>query len=231
MKSGDNRDMTSVEETLAAFTRANPPPAGVRLRWSGLTYINKVWQGLMVSGMLKAVLGSFAVVFLFMVALLRSARLGFLSMLPLSVAIVFSYGLLGLFGKDYDMPIAVCSTLSLGLSVDFAIHFLTKYRALWREKADAEWINQELFGETSRAIWRNAIVITLTFLPLVFSTLTPYVTVGWFFAALMWFSAAATLVLLPALLRIAPGRQRHSIRAPRSGGQPPPSDLTKAAPR
>lgn len=205
LKSGDNRDMAGVERTLAEFTLSHPLPAGVQLRWSGLTYINQVWQGLMVTGMLRAVLGSFATVFVMMIVLLRSVRLGILSMLPLSLSIVFSYGLLGLLGKDYDMPIAVCSTLSLGLSVDFAIHLLSKFRALRRQGGDAARVNQELFGETARAIWRNAIVITLTFLPLVFSTLTPYVTVGLFFAALMLFSAAATLLLLPALLRLVGG--------------------------
>ncbi len=216
MKSGDNRDMSSVEETVAAFTRAEPPPVGVQLRWSGLTYINRIWQGLMVTGMLRAVLGSFVVVFVLMAILLRSLLWGIVSMLPLTVAIVFCYGLLGLFGKDYDMPIAVCSTLSLGLSVDFAIHFLTKFREFARRGGDAERVNRELFGETARAIWRNAIVITLTFLPMMFAPLTPYVTVGLFFAALMIASAAATLVLLPALIRLLPmpgaqSRQRQPV--------------------
>jgi len=204
MKSGDNRDMSAVEAALAAFMREQPPPEGLQLRWSGLTYINRIWQGLMVSGMLRAVLGSFAVVFVLMVALLRSLRLGVLAMLPLTVAIVFCYGLLGLFGKDYDMPIAVCSTLSLGLSVDFAIHFLTKLHALRRQGTDAARANQEMFGETVRAVWRNAIVITLTFLPLTFAPLTPYVTIGLFFATLMVGSAAATLLLLPAFARFLP---------------------------
>jgi len=48
----------------------------------------------------------------------------------------------------------------------------------------------------------NAIVISLGFLPLITSTLTPYVTVGTFFAILMVFSTLATLVLLPAIMRL-----------------------------
>ena len=38
-----------------------------------------------------------------------------------TVTIIFTYGLIGLAGKDYDMPIAVLSTLVLGIGVDFAI--------------------------------------------------------------------------------------------------------------
>lgn len=221
LKSGDNRDMARVERALADFVRANPPPAGIQLRWSGLTYINRIWQGLMVTGMLRAVLGSFAVVFVLMAVLFRSVQLGVLSMLPLSIAIVFCYGLLGLFGKDYDMPIAVCSTMSLGLSVDFAIHFLTKFREFARQHGDLILANQALFGETARAIWRNAIVISLTFLPLVFATLTPYLTVGLFFAALMVFSSVATLLFLPALIKLS---GRWLPLAPKRKPEQPPTN-------
>jgi hypothetical protein len=203
MKGGDNRQMQAVEDRLAEFSRDNPPPEGLALRWSGLTYINKVWQDLMVFGMLKAILGSFAVVFILMLIEFRSLLLGVLSMVPLSLAIILSYGLIGWMGKDYDMPIAICSSLALGLGIDFAIHFLKRYQEHYTETGDLAETNLHMFGEPGRAIARNAIVISLGFLPLMASTLTPYVTVGLFFALLMVFSTAATLFLLPAALRIA----------------------------
>jgi predicted RND superfamily exporter protein len=59
-----------------------------------------------------------------------------------------------------------------------------------------------MFGEPGRAIARNAVVISLGFLPLLASSLTPYVTVGALFALLMVFSTLATLFILPAALRI-----------------------------
>ena len=201
MKEGENNRMREVEESTYDFTKNNPPPGGISVRWSGLTYINKVWQNLMAFGMLKAVLGSFLVVFLLMILEFRSIRLGIISMLPLSFAIISSYGLIGLMGKDYDMPIAVCSALSLGMAIDFAIHFLQRYKAGYEKYGDIEAINTYMFQEPARAITRNAIVITFGFLPLLGATLTPYVTVGAFFATLMTFSFLTTLVLLPAIMR------------------------------
>lgn len=201
MRSGDNHVMARVEEELAGYLRTDPPPAGAVVHWSGLNHINRVWQGLMVSGMLRAVLGSFLVVFLLMALEFRSLWAGALSMLPLTVAIILSYGLIGFSGKRYDMPIAVCSALSLGLAVDFAIHFLERYRFHFSRTRDREAANAAVFGAPARAIARNAIVISLGFLPLLFSTLTPYVTVGLFFASLMVASALATLFLLPAAMR------------------------------
>jgi predicted RND superfamily exporter protein len=74
--------------------------------WAGLTYLNVVWQNDMVRGMLRALLGSFVIVFIMMLVLFRSVWFALLAMLPLSVTIGFIYGLIGLVGKDYDMPVA-----------------------------------------------------------------------------------------------------------------------------
>ncbi|MBI5149327.1 MAG: MMPL family transporter [Candidatus Omnitrophica bacterium] len=202
MKGGDNIQMRRVEDSTDDFINKNPPPPGIVIRWSGLTYINKVWQSLMVWGMLKAVLGSFLIVFFLMVWEFRSLRLGIISMLPLSIAIISSYGLVGLTGKEYDMPIAVCSALSLGMAIDFAIHYLQRFKAAYRELKSLEAAHSFMAGEPYRAILGNAIVISLGFLPLITSTLTPYVTVGTFFAILMVFSTLATLILLPAMMRL-----------------------------
>ena len=202
MKRGDNRDMEGVEADVQHFLENNHVPEGIEIRWSGLTYINKVWQDLMVKGMLRAVLGGFAAVFILMLILFRSPVLAVISMMPLTFAILLSYGLIGFIGKDYDMPIAICSSLALGLSIDFAIHFIQRFRRKYRECRDLEATNTYIFQEPARAISRNAFVIIFGFLPLVLASLTPYVTVGAFFAMLMTFSALTTLLVLPALMRI-----------------------------
>ena len=199
LKRGDNVDMERVERAARAFARTSPPPAGTTLRWSGLTYINVIWQKIMVRGMLEAVLGSFVFVFLLMVFMFRSALLGLVAMLPLTVAIVFSYGLVGLVGKDYDMPVAVCASLSLGLAIDLAIHYLQRFRTALREVGDPGRAQAATFDLPMKAITRNAVVVTLGFLPLGLSTLTPYVTVGLFFASLMAWSFVATIFFMPAL--------------------------------
>jgi predicted RND superfamily exporter protein len=206
LKGGDNRQMQSVEDRLAAFVEANPPPNGLALQLSGLTYINKVWQDLMVTGMLKAVLGSFLVVFLLMLLEFRSLTFGVLAMVPLSGSIVLTYGLVGWLGLDYNMPIAVCAALTLGLGIDFAIHFLQRFKSHVLESRDVEATNGYMFGEPGRAIARNAIIITVGFLPLTLSTLSPYITVGLFFASLMLFCTLATLYVLPGALRFVGAR-------------------------
>lgn len=200
LKSGDNQDMMAVKADMDAFLAENPPPEGLRAEWAGLTYLNVVWQEEMVGGMLGSLMGAFVMVFIMMMILFRSFIYGVLSMVPLTITIVLTYGLIGLIGKDYDMPVAVLSSLTLGLSVDFAIHFLQRSRVIQAETGDWRETMSLMFKEPGRAITRNAIVIAIGFLPLLAAPLVPYNTVGFLMAAIMAVSSIVTVVLLPAIM-------------------------------
>ncbi len=208
LKRGDNLDMRGVIESAEEFMAMNPPPGGMSSEWAGLTYINVVWQDHMVSGMLSALLGSFVVVLLIMTLLFRSILWGLVSMVPLVVTISFIYGLVGVVGKNYDMPIAVLSALTLGLSVDFAIHLVQRTRQLYRDSKDWGITIDALFEEPVRAIIRNAVVIAIGFTPLLFAPLMPYKTVGFFMAAIMAISGGVTLLVLPSIMVVLKGRLR-----------------------
>lgn len=202
MTSGDNQHMANIVTWLEDYIATNPPPINVKHQWAGKSYLNVVWQDAMVSGMIDSLMSSFVMVFLMMVILFRSIKYGLLAMLPLTFTITMIYGLVGWFGKAYDMPIAVLSALTLGLSIDFAIHFIQRIRELETEQRSLNRALIAMFQEPSRAIARNAIVIAIGFTPLLLSPLMPYITVGFFLASIMILSALVTLVLLPALLTL-----------------------------
>jgi hypothetical protein len=148
----------------------------------------------------KALAGSFLTVLLMMIGLFRSFRLGVLSMIPLTTTIVLVYGFIGFAGKPYDMPIAVLSSLTLGLSIDFAIHFLQRTREAYRGSRDLGQAIRHIFESPSHAITRNILVIAIGFVPMFFASLVPYVTVSAFFFAIMLVSGTTTLFSFPAIL-------------------------------
>ncbi len=202
LSSGDNASMNRVLAAADAYIANNPMPENVSSNWAGLTYINTVWQDKMVGGMLESLLGAFAMVGLLMLILFRSIPWALLAILPLTVTITFSYGFIGLIGKAYDMPVAVLSALALGLSVDFAIHFIARYRETRRRHATREQAMDEMFGESARALAKNALIVSIGFTPLLFAPLVPYITVGVLLASIMALSWGTTILLLPALIRI-----------------------------
>ncbi len=203
LKSGDNMDMQKVVAAVDDYVALHPPPVSLELpKWFGLTYINVVWQKKMVKGMVSALLGSFVIVLVMMIVLFRSLLWGLLSMIPLTLTVGLIYGILGLVGKDYDMPVAVLSSLSLGLAVDYSIHFLARARELHAKHGTWALAQKAVFEEPARAITRNVIVVGCGFLPLLLAPLVPYQTVGFLIASILFAAGLATLLLLPALIAI-----------------------------
>ncbi|MCF8474959.1 MAG: MMPL family transporter [Emcibacter sp.] len=202
LKSGDNRDMSALVKKVDEFFNNNPAPEGISHQWFGLTYINVIWQDKMVSGMAEAFIGSFIIVLIMMVFLFRSLWWGILAMIPLTFTIGMIYGIIGLIGKDYDMPVAVLSSLSLGLAVDYTIHFLARSREIRKQHSNWEKTSYAVFGEPARAIARNVIVVGVGFMPLLAAPLVPYKTVGVFISAILVLAGVATLTILPALIRL-----------------------------
>jgi uncharacterized protein len=201
MNRGDNTDMEEVEAWSYKFLKENPPPRGIEFRWSGLPYINKTWQNIMVGGTWAADAFSYGACFLLIVFQFRSLFLGLLGALPLILSVLACYGFVGWIGKDFDMPIAVCSSLAVGEGIDFGIHYIEHWRGFLAEGHDPEKVNTIMFDEVGRSIARNVIVISVGFLPLIFSHLIPYITTGVFFAGLMFTSGITTFILLPGLLK------------------------------
>lgn len=205
LKTGDNKDMNEVVKAVDAFMAKNGAEVGLQQEWFGLTFINTVWQAKMVKGMMKSFAGSFVIVLIMMVLMFRSFLWGLVSMAPLTVTIGMIYGAIGIIGKDYDMPIAVLSSLSLGLAVDYAIHFNARSREAFKKFGQWKPTLDYMFGEPARAILRNVIVIGAGFMPLLMAPLVPYKTVGIFISAILVLAGVSTLIGLPAIITLLQG--------------------------
>jgi predicted RND superfamily exporter protein/CRP-like cAMP-binding protein len=203
LNSGDNVDMSAVVRAAEAYLTEHPAPFAIESNWFGLNYVNVVWQEQMVSGMIFSIFGSYLAVALIMVFLLRSVAWALVAMLPLSVTMLVIYGVLGLAGKAYDMPVAVLSALAIGLAIDFAIHLTVRMRRLFSESRDWQKALAVFFEEPARAIVRNLLIVAIGFLPLLLAPLVPYNTVGNLIASILFVSGCVTLLLIPAIFKIA----------------------------
>ncbi|KAF1077086.1 RND family transporter [Halodesulfovibrio sp. MK-HDV] len=203
LSSGDNMVMEAVETFVHNYFEQNPPPCNLSHNWAGLTYINVAWQNQMVEGMLRSFLGSFVIVLLLAAFLFRSVKWGMLCMVPLTMTIALIYGFIGLIGKDYDMPVAVLGVLTLGMSVDFAIHFVERCRNIYSKTGSWSETLPQMYGAPARAISRNVLVISIGFLPMLISALIPYRTTSILLSSIMMLSGILTLVVMPAIITLA----------------------------
>ena len=206
LKSWDAGVMRDVIARGGSYLAAHPLPSDAKVRPAGIAYFNLVWSDEVLFGMLESFLTGLVLVLLLLVAETRSLFWGILMFVPLLVTVAVLYGAVGLIGKDFDMPVAVLSTLSLGLAVDFAIHFAARFRQRYREKPDLREALVWTVARPGRGIVLNAILFALGFAAMILADLTPYITVGVLMIAIMLLSAALSLMLLPALIQTFPKR-------------------------
>ncbi len=219
LKSWDADVMRRAMARAEAFEREHPlaglpaatAGASAGIKPAGIAYFNLVWNHDVLWGMLTGFISSLVLVLVLLVIEYRSLRWGVISFVPLLFTVALIYGAVGLIGKDFDMPISVLSTLSLGMAIDFAIHFVSRFRQRLAETgfdATAGGANPPALAETllwtvarpGRGVIRNAVLFASGFFVMLFASLTPYITVGAFMAAMMLLSAVATLLYLPALI-------------------------------
>jgi predicted RND superfamily exporter protein len=202
LRSWDAGVMAKVMRRADAYLASHPFPGGATVRPAGIAYFNLVWNGEVLWGMLTSFLTGLVLVLALLVIQTRSLLWGIVSFLPLLFTIALIYAVVGFTGKDFDMPVAVLSTLSLGMAIDFAIHFVGRFRGRYREKPDLTDALVWTVARPGKGILLNAILFALGFAVMVFADLTPYITVGVLMAAIMLVSSVTTLVFLPALIQL-----------------------------
>lgn len=207
LRSGDAQLMQRVEDRVQSLVREQGMPFTVMA--AGPAHFNLVWNQEVLKDMILGFAIALVVVFGVLAADFRSLKWALVAYVPLLGTVLIIFGALGWVGKTIDMPVAVLACLSLGMAVDFAIHFVTRYRqrcqsiAASRPLTEAErhdalaWVIQW----PGKGIVRNALMFAVAFAVMLAAPLTPYITVGAFIVLMMSLSALASLTLLPALIK------------------------------
>jgi hypothetical protein len=209
----------------AAEDYQNAHPVAATMTPAGIAYFNLVWNEEVLGDLVLGLVLALMVVLVILALDFRSLKWALVAYVPLLLTILLIYGVVGFVGKDFDMPLSVMSTLSLGMAVDFAIHFVSRFRQRRVEAVVSETVAESLAWTAARpgkGIMRNALLFAAAFSVMMAAPLTPYVAVGAFIVAMMLLSAALTLVLLPALVTLG---QRWLVP-----GEPIPAAHPTAAP-
>jgi predicted RND superfamily exporter protein len=207
LKTWDAQAMKDVISAVDDYKKTNPTP--MEIKPSGIAYFNLVWNHEVLWDMVKGFVLALIAVFTILAFDFRSVKWALVGYTPLLFTILLIYGVVGFIGKDFDMPISVLSTLSLGMAVDFAIHFVSRFRQRLKETGGRkESINDALLWTAARpgkGIVRNAVLFAASFAVMMFAPLTPYITVGAFIVSMMLLSAVMTIIYLPALITLLQG--------------------------
>lgn len=134
----------------------------------------------------------------------RSPLIAAVALVPNALPILLVLGLLGWIGRPVNMGTAMIAAVSMGLSVDSSIHYVTAFR---RRLGGGQAIAAALAAAhqtAGRAIVFSTLALVVGFLALCTSSFIPTVSFGGLSCLTLVGGLAGNLVVLPVLLSLLP---------------------------
>ena len=152
-------------------------------------------------------------IFVMMTIAFGSLRIGLISLVPNFFPIVLVVGSMGWTGLPINIATAMIASVSMGLTVDSTIHYITGYRRRLAAGFDPSESMRETHAGVGRAMVFATLALIVGFTTLSLSHFIPLVYFGLLLSVAMLGGLFADLLLLPLLLRWTGRRHSCALRA------------------
>lgn len=198
LKDGSNRAGKLLLAKIKDLTRDDP---NVRfITGNALTKIELA--DMVIDGQIKSLIFAMVVIFMLLSFVFRSPKAGILSSVPISIAIIVLFGLMGILGISLDIATALLSSIMIGIGIDYTIHFLWRFKTERAKGLDHKEAAHITLITAGRGIFFNAVSVIVGFLALSISNFEPMR----YFSALIVISIVTCLIsallLVPAIVII-----------------------------
>ena len=164
-----------------------------------------------------------AICLLIAATFMRSLRMAVIVIIPIVVVVAWLYAFMYLFGFAINLVTATIGAVSIGIGIDFAIHFTERYREeLARLGSPADAIRATAEG-TGVALVASALSSIIGFAILAAAPMPLFASYGFLTAVMIAMALFASLVVLPSMLIVTSrgrGRGDFGEQADRSSVDP-----------
>ncbi len=198
---GGRATLAFADDLRQQLARALPPDVHWDLAGEG--YTSSAGLTVLTHDLLTSMLMAVVVIFGFMTLILRSPRLGLVSVPPNLLPLVATIAYL----RARDIPLspatAIIFTISLGLAVDGTIHVLARFREEIAAGAGRDEALRQAARATGKAVVASYLSLIIGFGVFLLSSFVPVREFGELVAVTITGCLVSTLVVLPALLSVA----------------------------
>lgn len=138
--------------------------------------------------------------FLIAAAFMRSIRYGLVSVVPIVITVALLYAFMEVAGFSINIVTATIGAVSIGIGIDFAIHYAMRYREELEANGDRLHAVRRAGEGTGIALLSSAVSSAVGFFILAFAPMPMFASYGLLTAVMITMAAAATLLVLPSLL-------------------------------
>ncbi|MBN2693971.1 MMPL family transporter [bacterium] len=177
-------------------------PKDVEVKITGGTFVAFRALNNIIHDMILSLGLAFIFIALTMIIMLRSIKLGLLSMIPNMMPILYTMGVMGGFGIIVRTSTVLIFSIALGIAVDDSIHFLARYKIEGeKHKNNIDALKYTMLG-TGKAIIFTSVLIIIGVMVLLFSDFIAIIHYSILTMVVMFAALLGVLFVLPPLLMI-----------------------------
>jgi predicted RND superfamily exporter protein len=190
------KDVDAVVDTMNAYIAANFPEK-VRVVIGGGAMAEGALSELIIQSQIVSLIVSVLIVFIIITLSYRSIIAGLIAAVPLSLAILCNFAVMGFLDIKINLGTALISGLAVGIGIDYTIHFIEFFKHEYQ--AGGDFLRRTFVG-TGKAIVINALSVGAGFGVLAFSHFRIIAQLGALIMFSMFITALVSLTVIPALL-------------------------------
>jgi len=176
-------------------------PDKYRVVYTGTSLIALEGYNYLVHGLIQSVIIALVLISLIMFYLFRSFRMLLFSLIPNLIPLIATAGIMGYSGINLKPSTVLIFSIAFGISVDYTIHFLAKYRQeLYRHNWDIGKTVKISLHETGISMIYTSLILMCGFFVFTFSTFDSTANLGKLTTITFAIALLCNLILLPAML-------------------------------
>lgn len=166
---------------------------------TGMAKLFMVVDELIVKGQIWSILTSLGLVWLLTSLMFRSALIGLFNTVPLFFALFLNFAFMGFSGIHLNLETLTTSSIAIGVGVDYAIHFVHRYRMKLRGGLGYDAAVPATMREAGLAIFFNSITVAAGFSIIAMSQFVAIQEMGILITLTMLTAAFGALTILPGI--------------------------------
>lgn len=195
LKSDNSKEINRAIDIIEKY-RNDFSEAGVQLNYAGSAYKALVFTDLILEGQIQSLLLSLLIIIILLSLMFKKISIGLIGAIPIVITAIISFGLMGLLNIPLSTTTALISSIAVGIGIDYAVHFIERYKIYALETSDKALTIRETMHHSGRAIIFNAFVVIAGFLVLLFSVFPPNRSLGALVSLNMFTSFLGTVTIM-----------------------------------
>jgi predicted RND superfamily exporter protein len=143
---------------------------------------------------------AFFIISLIVSLLFKNIKMVIISLIPNIIPLIIAAGIMGIFGIPLKPSSALVFSIVFGISVDYSIHFLAKFKNELTQTKNVKNAVIKTIEETGRSMIFTSFILFFGFIIFAFSNFGGTIVLGVLTSIILFVAMITNLTLLPSII-------------------------------